>query len=77
VPCTNPRTQWRFGRFRRLSRRSVTRAAAVLLAVTAVIVPASTATATTSDAECLGTFTRNFFSRGHPHTADCHRDRNQ
>jgi hypothetical protein len=60
VPCTNPRTKWRFGRFRRLSWRSVTLAAAVLLAVTAVIVPASTATATTTDAECLGTFTRNF-----------------
>jgi hypothetical protein len=60
MPSTNPSTRPRSGRSRRLSRRPVTLAAAFLLALTAVIVPASTATATSIDAQCLGTFTRNF-----------------
>jgi hypothetical protein len=45
---------------RRLSRRPVTLGAVFLLALTAVIVPASTATAASIDAECLGTFARSF-----------------
>jgi hypothetical protein len=57
---TNPWTRTKSGRFRRLSGRPVSLAAAFLLALTAVIVPASTATATSIDAQCLGSFTRNF-----------------
>lgn len=57
---TNPWTPTRSGRFRRLSGRPVSLAAAFLLALTAVIVPASTATAASIDAQCLGSFTRNF-----------------
>jgi hypothetical protein len=60
MPSTNPWTRPRSARFRRLSRRPVTLAAAFLLALTAVIVPASTATAASIDAACLGAFTRNF-----------------
>jgi hypothetical protein len=60
MPSTNPRAQPRYGSFRRLSRRPVTLAGAFVLALTAVIVPASTATAASIDAECVGTFTRNF-----------------
>jgi hypothetical protein len=55
MPSTKP---WP-GRFRRLSRRPVTLVAA-LLALTAVIVPASTATAASIDAECVGSFSRTF-----------------
>ena len=57
---TNPWTRTRSDKIRRLSRRPVSLAAAFLLALTAVIVPASTATATTIDAACAGTFTRTF-----------------
>jgi hypothetical protein len=60
MPSTNPWTRPSSGRFRRLSRQPVTLAAAFALALTAVIVPASTATAAGIDAACLGTFTRNF-----------------
>lgn len=42
------------------SRRLLTLIAALLLALTAVIVPAPAATAVTIDAECLGTFSRTF-----------------
>lgn len=57
---TNPWTRTRSGKSRRLSRRPVSLAAAFLLALSAVIVPASTATATSIDAACAGTFTRTF-----------------
>jgi hypothetical protein len=60
MPSTNPSTRPRSGGFRRLSRRQVTLAAASLLVLTAVIVPASAATATSIHAACLGTFARNF-----------------
>jgi hypothetical protein len=45
---------------RRRSRRPITHAAAVLLALSALIVPAPTATAASIDAHCLGSFTRTF-----------------
>ncbi|HEV7806369.1 MAG TPA: hypothetical protein VGO80_11150 [Solirubrobacteraceae bacterium] len=58
MPSTKP---WRPrpARFPRLCRRPLTLAAA-LLALTAFIVPASTATAASIDAECLGSFSRTF-----------------
>ena len=59
MPSTNRSTRSRSGKFRRLSRRPVTLAATFLLALTAVIVPASTATAT-SVAACAGDFARTF-----------------
>lgn len=60
TPNTNPGTQLKSGPFRRLSRRAITPASAVLLALIAVIVPAPTAAAASIDAHCLGTFTRTF-----------------
>lgn len=61
VPSSDRWTRPRAVRSRRLSRRPVTLAAAFLLALTAVIVPASTATATNIHVACgLGTFNRAF-----------------
>jgi hypothetical protein len=59
MPSIKPWTRPRPGRFPRLSVRPVTLAAA-LLGLTAFIVPASTATAASVDAECLGSFSRTF-----------------
>jgi hypothetical protein len=60
MPSINQGIRPRSGTSRRLSRRPVSLAAAFLLALTAVIVPASTATATSVDALCGGAFARNF-----------------
>lgn len=60
TPTTTPRTRPRSSTLRRRSRRPITQAAAVVLALAALIVPAPTATATSIDAHCLGTFTRTF-----------------
>lgn len=56
---SNSRTWPRSGRLRRLSRPRVSLVAGFLLALSAVILPASTAAASI-DAECLGTFSRTF-----------------
>jgi hypothetical protein len=54
MSSTEPRrSRWR-------TWRPVTLGAAVLLAVTTLTVPASTATAASIDAECLGSFVRTF-----------------
>jgi hypothetical protein len=60
MPSTKPWTRPTSARFRRRFRRSGTLIAAFLLILTVVIVPASTATAASIDAECLGTFSRSF-----------------
>ena len=60
MSSTNRSARSRYGSFRRLSRRPVTLAATFLLALSAVIVPASTATATSVDAACAGSFARTF-----------------
>jgi hypothetical protein len=60
MPSINPWIRPMSGTSRRLSRRPVSLAAAFLLALTAVIVPASTATATSVDALCGGAFARDF-----------------
>jgi hypothetical protein len=60
VPRTHRWIQRRSGGCRRLARRPATLAAVVLLALTAVAVPASGAAAASIDAECLGTFARTF-----------------
>jgi hypothetical protein len=60
MPSINPWIRPMCGTSRRLSRRPVSLAAAFLLVLTAVIVPASTATATSVDALCAGEFARNF-----------------
>lgn len=56
MPSADPQTQPKPQR----SRWPVTLAAALLLALTAMIYPASTAGATSIDAACLGTFSRSF-----------------
>ena len=60
TPTINHRTRPRSARFRRLSRRAITGASAVLLALIAIIIPAPNAAAASVDAHCLGTFTRTF-----------------
>lgn len=60
MPSTEPQTQPQPKRFRRLSRWPLTLTATLLLALTAMIYPASAATAASIDAHCLGTFTRTF-----------------
>jgi hypothetical protein len=60
MPSTEPHTQPKLRRFRRLSRWPLTLAATLLLTLTAMIYPASPATAASIDAQCLGTFTRAF-----------------
>ena len=60
TPSTDPHTQPKPRRSWHLSRWPVTLAAALLLSLTTTIYPASTATAASIDAECLGTFARTF-----------------
>jgi hypothetical protein len=60
MPSTDPQTQPTTSPSRRLSRWPVTLAAALLLALTALTYPAATASATSIDAHCVGTFTRTF-----------------
>lgn len=60
MPSTNPWIRPTPGGFRRRSRRPVTLAAVLFVAFAAVIVPASSATAASVDAECVGSFSRNF-----------------
>lgn len=60
MPRTDPKAQPKSRRFWRLSRGPITLAAALVLALTAMIYPASPATAASIDAECHGTFARTF-----------------
>jgi hypothetical protein len=60
MPSRHSSTRPRSGQFPRLSRRPITLTAAFLLGLSAVIVPASAATAASIDAQCVGTFSRNF-----------------
>jgi hypothetical protein len=60
MPSTDPQTQPKQRRSGHRSRWPVTLAAALLLSLTAMIYPASTAMATSIDAQCLGNFARSF-----------------
>jgi hypothetical protein len=60
MPSTDPQTQPKPRQSRHLSRWPVALAATLLLTLAAAIYPASTASAASVDAECLGTFTRTF-----------------
>ncbi|HKR50431.1 MAG TPA: hypothetical protein VJT72_12815 [Pseudonocardiaceae bacterium] len=60
MPSTDPQTQSKPRRSWRRFRWPLTLAAALVLSLTTMIYPASTASAASVDAECLGSFARTF-----------------